>query len=78
VHLDPLITLLGILFLAELLGIAGAVVAVPAVALAQIVARELLAARRERLAAEATAAEGGAVPRETPVQPRASALGKPR
>ena len=53
VHLDPLITLLGILFLAELLGIGGAVVAVPAVALAQIVARELLAARRERLAADA-------------------------
>ena len=86
VHLDPLVTLLGILFLAELLGIAGAVVAVPAVALAQIVARELLAARRDRLAAEATAAEDGRVPRETrppreespPVQPRPSALGKPR
>jgi predicted PurR-regulated permease PerM len=55
VHLDPLVTLLGILFLAELLGIAGAVVAVPAVALAQIVVRELLAARRDRTAAEALA-----------------------
>lgn len=53
VHLDPLVTLLAILFLAEFLGVAGAVVAVPAVALAQIVARELLAVRRERLAAEA-------------------------
>jgi len=53
VHLDPLVTLLGVLFLAELLGIAGAVVAVPAVALAQIVVRELLAARRDRVAAEA-------------------------
>ncbi|MGZ6077997.1 MAG: hypothetical protein ACXWK6_09340, partial [Myxococcaceae bacterium] len=47
--------------------IAGAVVAVPAVALAQIVARELLTARRERLAAEATtvglpATSGGTEP----------------
>ena len=55
VHLDPLITLLGVLFLAELLGIAGAVVAVPAVALGQIVIRELLAARRERHSAEVAA-----------------------
>jgi len=69
VHLDPLITLLGILFLAELLGIAGAVVAVPAVALAQIVVRELLAARRDRVAAEATGAAtqaGGEAGREPP------------
>jgi putative heme transporter len=86
VHLDPLVTLLGILFLAELLGIAGAVVAVPAVALAQIVARELLAARRDRMAAEASPAEHGAGPQQTrppledrpPIQPRPSALGKPR
>jgi len=55
VHLDPLVTLLGVLFLAELLGIAGAVVAVPAVALAQIVVRELIAARRDRIAADAVA-----------------------
>jgi putative heme transporter len=55
VHLDPLVTLLGVLFLAELLGIAGAVVAVPAVALAQIIVRELIAARRDRLSAEAVA-----------------------
>jgi putative heme transporter len=50
VHLDPLITLLSVLFLAELLGIVGAVLAVPAVALAQIMVRELLQLRRERLA----------------------------
>jgi predicted PurR-regulated permease PerM len=81
VHLDPLITLLGILFLAELLGIAGAVVAVPAVALAQIVARELLAARRDRLAAEgvtrAQAASGGPQPvgqAEAPAKTVAPAL----
>jgi len=68
VHLDPLVTLLGILFLAELLGIAGAVVAVPAVALAQIVVREILAARRERLAAEATAS------RQAPAAPDARSV----
>ncbi|HUM11988.1 MAG TPA: AI-2E family transporter [Myxococcaceae bacterium] len=85
VHLDPLVTLLGILFLAELLGIAGAVVAVPAVALAQILVRELLAARRERLAAEAVLGHPAAPPEtrppveeRTPVPPRSPALGKPR
>lgn len=46
VHLDPLVTVLAVLFLAELLGVAGAVVAVPAVAVAQIFVRELLASRR--------------------------------
>jgi predicted PurR-regulated permease PerM len=53
VHLDPLVTLLSVLFLAELLGIVGAIVAVPAVAVAQIVLRDLLRLRRERLAADA-------------------------
>jgi len=57
VHLDPLVTLLSILFLAELLGIFGAIVAVPAVALAQIIIRELLTERRERSAAAATPPE---------------------
>src|SRR5262249_4960026 len=70
VHLDPLVTLLGVLFLAELLGIAGAVVAVPAVALAQIVVRELIAARRDRLSAEARAPGPTAAPSTTP-PPRA-------
>jgi len=42
-----LITLLSVLFLAELLGIVGAVLAVPAVAVAQIVVREFLQLRRE-------------------------------
>ena len=45
VHLDPLVTLLAVLFLAELLGIPGAVVAVPAVAVTQIFVGELVAAR---------------------------------
>jgi len=54
VHLNPLVALLAVLFLAELLGVAGAVVAVPAVAVAQIFVRELLAARRDRLSADAS------------------------
>jgi predicted PurR-regulated permease PerM len=57
VQLDPLMTFLAVLFLADLLGIVGAVVAVPVVALAQILARELLALRRERLAAETPASQ---------------------
>jgi predicted PurR-regulated permease PerM len=49
---NPLITLVSILFLAELAGIFGAVIAVPLAAAAQIGVRELLAVRRERLALE--------------------------
>ncbi|MGO9832279.1 MAG: AI-2E family transporter [Myxococcaceae bacterium] len=51
VHLDPLVTLLAILFLAEFMGIVGAIIAVPAVAIAQIVVRELLVERREQSSA---------------------------
>jgi putative heme transporter len=51
VDVNPLVTLLAILFLAEFMGVFGAIVAVPAAAVAQIIARELLALRRERLAA---------------------------
>jgi len=54
VHLDPLVTLLAILFLAELMGIAGAIVAVPAVAVAQIVVRDLLAERHEQRTVQGT------------------------
>jgi putative heme transporter len=50
VHLNPLVTLLGVLFLAELLGVPGAVVAVPAIAVLQIFVRELVAARRAQSA----------------------------
>jgi predicted PurR-regulated permease PerM len=49
VHVNPLVTFLSILFLAELAGVPGAIVAVPAAAAGQIVLRELLAIRRERL-----------------------------
>ncbi len=45
-HVNPLVTLLAILFLAEFMGIAGAVLAVPVAAAAQIVMREILALRR--------------------------------
>jgi predicted PurR-regulated permease PerM len=48
VHLNPLVTLLAIVFLAELMGVVGAVVAVPLVAAVQVAVRELLALRRER------------------------------
>ena len=46
-HVNPLVTLLAILFLAELMGIAGAILAVPVAAAAQILMREVLASRRE-------------------------------
>jgi predicted PurR-regulated permease PerM len=49
VHVNPLITFLSILFMAEVAGVMGAVVEVPAAAAVQIITKELLAIRRERL-----------------------------
>jgi predicted PurR-regulated permease PerM len=49
VHVNPLVVTLSILFLGEIAGIMGAVIAVPVVATLQIVLRELLRMRRERL-----------------------------
>lgn len=49
VHVNPLITFLAILFMAEVAGVMGAVVAVPAAAAVQIITKELLAIRREHL-----------------------------
>jgi predicted PurR-regulated permease PerM len=49
VHVNPLVVTLSILFLGELGGIFGAILAVPAAAATQIVLREVLRARRERL-----------------------------
>lgn len=46
-HVNQLVTLLAMLFLAELMGTAGAVVAVPVAAAAQIVVAEIVAMRRE-------------------------------
>ncbi|HVU52739.1 MAG TPA: AI-2E family transporter [Polyangia bacterium] len=49
VHVNPLVVTLSILFLGELAGIMGAIVAVPIVATMQIILRELLRIRREQL-----------------------------
>jgi len=49
VDLNPLVILIAALFMTELAGIPGALVAVPLAASAQIVLREILRARQERL-----------------------------
>ena len=49
VHVNPLVVVLAILFFGELAGIIGAILAVPAAAAIQIVLREILRSRRERL-----------------------------
>jgi putative heme transporter len=49
VELNPLVTLLGIILFAELAGVLGTFLAVPIVGTCQIVVRELLLLRRERL-----------------------------
>ena len=50
VHVNPLVTTLSLLFLGEMAGIIGAIVAVPVVATLQIVLREILRIRRQHLA----------------------------
>lgn len=47
VHINPLVTLLSILFLAEFAGIFGAVLAVPFAAALQILVREIIASRKD-------------------------------
>jgi putative heme transporter len=49
VHVNPLVVTLSVVFLGELGGVLGAVVAVPIVATLQIIVRELLVLRREQL-----------------------------
>lgn len=49
VHVNPLLTLWAVVFFGELAGIIGAVLAVPLMATLQIIVRELLLIRRERL-----------------------------
>ncbi|MGZ6141856.1 MAG: AI-2E family transporter [Myxococcales bacterium] len=56
-HVNPLVTMLAILFFAEFMGLAGAVVAVPLAATAQIIVREIVALREERDARGAVARE---------------------
>ena len=48
VHINPLVTTLAILFMAEFMGLPGAIIAVPAAATAQILIREILSLRKER------------------------------
>ncbi len=47
-HVNPLVTLLSILFLVEFMGVAGAVVAVPVAAAAQVFIAEIVTVRREQ------------------------------
>jgi putative heme transporter len=48
VHINPLVTTLAILFMAEFMGLPGAIIAVPAAATGQILLREILSLRKER------------------------------
>jgi putative heme transporter len=48
VHINPLVTTIAILFMAEFMGLPGAIIAVPAAATAQIVLREILSFRKEQ------------------------------
>ena len=48
VHINPLVTTLAILFMAEFMGLPGAIIAVPAAATAQILMREILSLRKEQ------------------------------
>ena len=47
VHINPLVTTLAILFMAEFMGLPGAIIAVPAAATAQILIREILSLRKQ-------------------------------
>jgi predicted PurR-regulated permease PerM len=49
VHVNPLVVTVSVLFLGEIAGIIGAVIAVPVVAALQIVLREVLRVRREQI-----------------------------
>jgi predicted PurR-regulated permease PerM len=49
VHVNPLVVTLSVLFLGDLAGVMGAIVAVPTVATLQIILREVLKFRREQL-----------------------------
>jgi putative heme transporter len=57
-HVNPLVTLLSILFLVEFMGIVGAVVAVPVAATAQVVIAEIVAIRRDQREDETTGTLG--------------------
>ena len=48
-HVNPLVVTVSVLFLGEIAGIIGAIVAVPVVAALQIIVREILRERRQQL-----------------------------
>ena len=60
VHLNPLVIVVSLLVFTEVAGIGGALVAVPAVAAGQVVLRELLELRRDRLGLPPEPPEGHA------------------
>jgi predicted PurR-regulated permease PerM len=49
VHVNPLVVILSVLFLGEMAGIIGAIIAVPVVAALQVIVREVLRVRRQQL-----------------------------
>lgn len=49
VHVNPLVVILSVLFLGEMAGIIGALIAVPVVAALQVIVREVLRVRRQQL-----------------------------
>ncbi|MGH3113247.1 MAG: AI-2E family transporter, partial [Gaiellaceae bacterium] len=66
VQLSPLVVLIAVLIGAELVGILGALAAIPVAGIVQAVARELLRYRREALVAPAGP---GLLPAEEPPRP---------
>jgi predicted PurR-regulated permease PerM len=65
VHVNPLVVTVSVLFLGEIAGIIGAIVAVPVVAALQIIAREILTERRQQLELQRSANQLIATPGET-------------
>jgi len=66
VHVNPLVVLLSVVFFSELAGIIGAVLAVPAAAALQILIREVLRVRREKLHLPATPLNSPDLPEQPP------------
>ena len=65
VHVNPLVVTVSVLFLGEIAGIIGAIVAVPVVAALQIIVREILRERRQQLELQRNANQLIASPGET-------------
>jgi predicted PurR-regulated permease PerM len=74
VKVNPLVALLSVIFFVDLAGILGAVVAVPAAAAGQIIIREFLAFRRERLGSNAE--DASREPSPPRAQPESSAAAR--